>query len=56
MVHAAKAMARCAEKLFADRALLRQAQAEHVERLAREPYICPIPSGVEPPLVPRIPA
>ena len=53
MVHAAKAMARCAEKLFGDRALLAEAQAEHAARIAREPYVCPIPEGVEPPLVPR---
>ncbi|MCT8330032.1 amidohydrolase [Albidovulum sediminis] len=53
MVHAGKAMAACAEKLFTDGALLKAAQAEHRERLAREPYVCPIPDGVEPPLVPR---
>ena len=53
MVHAAKAMARCAEKLIAEPALLAEARAEHAERLAREPYTCPIPAEVKPPLQPR---
>lgn len=53
MVHAAKAMARCAEKLFADPPLLAEARAEHAARLAREPYACPIPADVAPPLQPR---
>lgn len=53
MVYAAKAMASCAEKLFMDKGLLKAAQVEHAERLAREPYICPMPADVQPPLVPR---
>jgi aminobenzoyl-glutamate utilization protein B len=52
MVHAAKAMARCAEKLFADPALLAEARREHADRLKREPYTCPIPPEVTPPLRP----
>ena len=53
LTHAAKAMARTAEMLFADAGLLAEARAEHAARLAREPYICPIPPEVQPPLVPR---
>lgn len=50
MTHAATAMARCAQELIADAALLAAAKAEHAEALAEEPYICPIPPKVRPPL------
>ena len=50
MTHAATAMARCAQELIADAALLAAAKAEHAEALAEEPYICPIPPEVRPPL------
>lgn len=53
MVHAAKAMARVAERLIADPALLAEARAEHADRLEAEPYACPIPVEVKPPLQPR---
>lgn len=53
MTHAAKAMARCAQMLFADPALLAEAQAEHAARLAVTPYICPLPADLAPPLQPR---
>ncbi len=53
MVHAAKAMARCAELLFAAPEVLAEARAEHAERLSRAPYTCPIPADVTPPLQPR---
>lgn len=53
MTHAAAAMGRLAEKLIADPDLLAAAKAEHAERLARTPYVCPIPDDVAPPLVPR---
>jgi aminobenzoyl-glutamate utilization protein B len=53
MTHAAKAMARCAQMLIADPALLARAQAEHAERLAKTPYRNPLPADVSPPLVPR---
>jgi aminobenzoyl-glutamate utilization protein B len=49
MVHAAKAMARCGEKLLSDPALLQSARSEHHARIADEPYICPIPPEVQPP-------
>jgi aminobenzoyl-glutamate utilization protein B len=53
MTHAALAMARCAERLLLEPALLAAAQAEHAAHLAAEPYRCPIPDDVMPPLVPR---
>lgn len=53
MTHAARAMALCAQRLFTDPALLTAAKAEHAARLAAEPYRCPIPPEVQPPLVPR---
>jgi aminobenzoyl-glutamate utilization protein B len=53
LVHAAKAMARCAEKLLANPGLLAEAQAEHRARLAGTPYTCPLPEGIRPPLQPR---
>ncbi len=53
MAHAAKVMARTAEKLLADPALLAEARAEHAARLAADPYVCPMPADVMPPLVPH---
>jgi aminobenzoyl-glutamate utilization protein B len=53
MTHAAKVMARVAEKLLSDPGLLAEAQAEHAAKLAAEPYVCPMPDDVMPPLVPR---
>ena len=53
LVHAAKAMARCGEMLLSDPALLAEARADHAARLGREPYRCPIPPEVRPPLQPR---
>ena len=51
MTHAALAMATCAERLYANPALLHAAEAEHARHLATEPYRCPIPDDVMPPLV-----
>jgi aminobenzoyl-glutamate utilization protein B len=53
MVHAAKVMARTVERLLAEPAILAEARAEHAARLAAEPYVCPMPDDVTPPLVPR---
>ena len=53
MTHAARAMAICAQHLFTDAVLLNAAKAEHAARLLAEPYRCPIPPDVQPPLVPR---
>ena len=46
MTQAAKVMAATALDLFADPALLARAKAEHRDRLAQNPYECPIPEGV----------
>lgn len=53
MIHAAKAMARLAQMLCVDRALLADAKAEHAARLARTPYTSPLPPDLAPPLVSR---
>jgi aminobenzoyl-glutamate utilization protein B len=53
MTHAAKAMARCAELLLSEPALLAEARAEHARRLAATPYRCPLPADLKPPLQPR---
>ncbi len=51
MIHAAKAMGRTAQILLSDPERLAQAQAEHAEKLAQTPYVCPMPSDLRPPLV-----
>lgn len=53
MTHAARAMARCAQMLFADASLLAEARAEHAARLAVTPYTNPLPPDLAPPLQPR---
>jgi aminobenzoyl-glutamate utilization protein B len=53
MVYAAKAMAGTAVDLLSNPDLLKKAKADHKARIARKPYICPIPSEVEPPIQPR---
>ncbi len=53
MAHAARIMARTAERLIADPTLLAEARAAHAAKLAAEPYTCPMPDDVMPPLVPR---
>ena len=52
MTYAAKVMARTAEKLLANPETLAEARAEHDEKLAREPYVCPLPDDVRPPVQP----
>lgn len=53
MVYAAKTMAGTAVDLLSDPELLAKAKADHRARLARKPYICPIPPEVEAPIQPR---
>jgi aminobenzoyl-glutamate utilization protein B len=50
MVHVAKVMAATACKLLTDGALRDAAKADHAARTARNPYRCPIPAEVSPPL------
>jgi aminobenzoyl-glutamate utilization protein B len=50
MVHAARVMAGTARRLFEDASLLSRAKAEHRRALAAEPYVCPLPPEVAPPI------
>ncbi len=50
MVHVAKVMAATAADLLRDPALLAQAKADHQGRLAKTPYVCPLPDGLQPSL------
>lgn len=53
MTYAGAAMGTLARKLFTDEVLLARARKDHQERLAKQPYICPIPADVKPPLQPK---
>jgi aminobenzoyl-glutamate utilization protein B len=53
MVHAAKIMAATGRDLFARPELLAAAKAEHAGHLAREPYRCPMPPEIMPPIPAR---
>ena len=50
MVHVAKVMAATAADVLRDPALLAQAKSDHDARLARTPYVCPLPEGLAPSL------
>ncbi|WP_235857801.1 M20 family metallopeptidase [Marimonas lutisalis] len=50
MIHAAKVMAATACDLYREPAILSAAKAEHQARLARDPYQCPMPDDVLPPI------
>ena len=53
MTYAGQVMGATARMLFSDELLLARAKMDHRERLARQPYVCPIPDDVTPPLQPR---
>jgi aminobenzoyl-glutamate utilization protein B len=53
MTYAGQAMGAVARRLFSDEVLLARAKKDHQDRLARQPYVCPIPADVQPPLQPR---
>ncbi|MBC7137862.1 MAG: amidohydrolase [Defluviimonas sp.] len=53
MVHAAKIMAATGRALFAAPELLAAAKAEHARHLAADPYVCPMPDEVLPPIPAR---
>ncbi|MFV0492196.1 MAG: amidohydrolase [Pseudorhodobacter sp.] len=53
MIYAAKVMGVTARMLFTDELLLARAKQDHQDRIGREPYVCPIPKEVKPPLQPR---
>ncbi|OUJ10985.1 M20 family metallopeptidase [Acetobacter sp. DsW_063] len=53
MVHVAKAMAGTAIDVLRDETLLARVKREHAEKIAKTPYVSPIPPDVQPPLVVR---
>lgn len=53
MIYAAKVMGATARMLFSDETLLARAKKDHRNRLADEPYVCPIPKDVLPPIKSR---
>lgn len=50
LVYAAKVMAATAKSLIENQDRLKSANQEHSGRLEREPYICPIPDEIKPPV------
>ncbi|MBV1833276.1 M20 family metallopeptidase [Novacetimonas pomaceti] len=50
MIHAAKVMAATARDVLMAPALLERVKADHDSRLAQEPYVCPMPDEVVPPV------
>jgi aminobenzoyl-glutamate utilization protein B len=53
LVYAAKVMAATAVATLTDPALMARAKADHAARVAKTPYVCPIPPEVKPPIQPR---
>jgi aminobenzoyl-glutamate utilization protein B len=53
MVYAAKVMAATAKRLIEDPSLRARAKAQHAAHLEKTPYVCPLPEGVAPPIVPK---
>ena len=50
LVHVAKVMAGTAIDVIRDETLLARAKADHQARVARKPYVCPLPDDLEPPV------
>ena len=50
MVHTAKVMAATAIDAISDPALISRAKADLAERTRDQPYVCPMPSAVKPPV------
>ncbi len=48
MVHVAKVMAGTAADVLSDPALLQAAKADHQARLAKTPFVSPLPAGLKP--------
>ncbi len=53
MIHAAKVMAATAKRLIEDPTLRSEAKAAHTAHLAKDPYVCPMPDDVTPPVLER---
>jgi aminobenzoyl-glutamate utilization protein B len=50
LVHVAKVMAGTAIDVIQDEVLLARAKVDHQARVARNPYVCPLPDDLEPPI------
>ena len=53
MTYAAQVMGAVGRMLYADEVLLARARKDHRDRLSQQPYVCPLPDDVQPPLQPR---
>jgi aminobenzoyl-glutamate utilization protein B len=53
MAHVAKVMAGTAIDALRDETLIARARADFRERTERQPYVCPLPDDVRPPIKPR---
>ena len=53
MIHVAKVMAATAVDALRNPALIAQAKADYAARTESNPYVCPLPDDVTPPLRPR---
>lgn len=51
MVYAAKAMAAVAKRAIEDPSLRAEAKTVHAAHLQKTPYLCPLPDGVQPPII-----
>jgi aminobenzoyl-glutamate utilization protein B len=50
LAHVAKVMAGTAIEVLRDEVLLAMAKADHEARVSRNPYVCPLPDDLEPPV------
>jgi len=50
MVHVAKVMAGTAVDVLRDEVLLARAKADHLTKVSRTPYVCPLPADIDPPI------
>src|SRR6201996_3723809 len=50
LAHVAKVMAGTAIEVMQDEVLLARAKADHQARVSRNPYVCPLPEDLEPPV------
>src|SRR5580693_8840114 len=50
LVHVAKVMAGTAVDVIQDEVLMARAKADHQARIKRNPYVCPLPDDLEPPI------
>ena len=54
MIHAAKIMASTASNLIKNPEKIIEAKKEFDDQISKNPYICPIPDGVMPPISKRL--